>query len=268
MTDRTASDDGCADWLPLLAAYLDGELDAVHARDCERHVATCAACARDFQIMARVRRRLAIPEVVEPAPDRLRARVLASLAAERRGASALASDRLRPVATVRRLFDRMGQWAVLPSLAAAALAVVLFVAPRGEDELRGDLVGSHVRSLLATHLTDVATSDRHTVKPWFAGKVDFSPPVVDLVDRGFPLVGGRLDYVRGRVVAALVYRRHDHVINLFVWPGSEPGHEAATRDGYNLMRWGQTGLVFWAVSDLNPVELREFQEDFSEAAPR
>jgi anti-sigma factor RsiW len=131
--------------------------------------------------------------------------------------------------------------------------------------MQDQLVASHVRSLLAHHLVDVETSNRHVVKPWFNGKIDFAPPVIDLVDRGYPLAGGRLDYIDGRVVAAIVYHRRLHSINLFVRPAgglASPVGFTSRHDGYSIVRWTRGGLEFWAVSDIEPNELDQFRDIF------
>jgi len=132
--------------------------------------------------------------------------------------------------------------------------------PRSDIERQ--FVASHVRSLLADHLTDVASADRHSVKPWFAGKLDFAPPVIDLARDGFPLVGGRLDYIDGRVVAALVYRRQNHLINLFIAPGAGTAPTSTVQDGYQVMRWSSRGLSYASVSDLDATSAGEFRRLF------
>ena len=150
-------------------------------------------------------------------------------------------------------------------MAAAAVMVLALVpflrGPSTDELLTREVVSSHVRSLMATHLADVASSDHHTVKPWFAGKLDFSPPVEDLAKQGYPLVGGRLDYLENRPVAALVYQRQKHFINLFIWPAGSDSHVRAkmgSRQGYDLAYWTKSGMTYWVVSDLNSSELQEF----------
>ncbi len=127
-----------------------------------------------------------------------------------------------------------------------------------QDLVLDELVSSHIRSLMVEHLVDVVSSDQHTVKPWFSGKVDFSPPVKDLSADGFPLVGGRVDYVGGRPVAVIVYKRRLHIINVFIWPSANESGEGSrylVRQGYRLRRWTHGGLTFWAVSDVNDADL-------------
>jgi anti-sigma factor RsiW len=162
----------------------------------------------------------------------------------------------------------MGGGAGLAAAACAALFMINGVV--GQDQtLTSELVASHVRSLQLNHLIDVETSDQHVVKPWFNGKLDFSPPVVDLKDRGFPLVGGRLDYLDDRTVAAIVYRRGRHTINLFVWPGGRAAwrEHIHVRDGYDLRHWRQAGMTYWAVSDVNPADLALFETELRARTP-
>ncbi len=161
---------------------------------------------------------------------------------------------------------RFSWWAA--GLAASVVMVVsLGLAimnrpPRMEAEA-GEVLGSHLRSmqLEEKRLVDVVSTDQHTVKPWFEGKLDFAPPVWNMADRGYPLVGGRLDYLHGRPAAALVYQHGKHVINLFIWPGESGGGEADIQ-GYHLVKWSGQGMTFWAVSDVKPGDLEEFSVDF------
>ena len=269
MSGEAGREPRCSGWETLLNLYVDGELDAAHALQFEAHLAECASCAHQVERLRSVRLALAEPGLRLAAPDSLRLRVGNALAAESGNATA---PRARASAPSERLaaLGRIGRWSLAPSLAAVALAAALVVVtpPRKAEDLQAELVGSHVRSLLASHLTDVTTSDQHQVKPWFNGKVDFSPPVADMAARGFPLVGARLDYIDRKVVGALVYKRNQHVINLFVWPVTQEVARASASEGYNILGWTQAGLQFWAVSDLNPVELKQFREDISRQIPR
>ena len=243
----------CADMRELIPLYADGELDLARSLALERHLEGCAACT------AILKQHRALSQGVRGAPyhrasDTLRARLREQLAA--------ASPAVAPLA--RRGSRDWSRW-TLPVAASLALAVgvnVLLSTRAARNELDDQLVASHVRSLQAAHLNDVASSDQHTVKPWFSGKLDYSPPVRDLAQQDYPLTGGRLDYLAHRQVAALVYRHRKHVINLFVWPATD-GDEAPAahvRDGYSLVHWCKDRMEYWAVSDLNADELRAFAE--------
>jgi anti-sigma factor RsiW len=251
--------DQCSRFELMLHGFIDGELDAAHSFELEQHLATCPHCAAQLKRFQGLKKLVSQKGVRWRAPDHVRAQVLAAIEQE-------ASRQTRPVASVwDRGFGLVRQWLFVPSLAALAASLFLVLAPvQNHASIQDEVVASHVRSLLVDHLTDVATSDQHTVKPWFNGKIDFSPPVVDLVSQGFPLVGGRVDYIDARVVAALIYRHGGHLINVFVWPAA-PGATAATeRDGYNIENWSELGLTFWAVSDVAADDLGRFRENFVE----
>lgn len=253
----------------LLYAFLDRELDAAHTLRCEAHVAGCPACTAELNRLRAMRERLAEGDVAWRAPEALRTRILDALAQEedRRVAPRPMTKNPGGMAWLRKLATSWGGLPAGLALATSLAFAVVLTRPEPATDLAGQLVAGHVRSLLADHLTDVQTSDRHTVKPWFSGKVDFSPPVIDLSDRGFPLVGGRLDYIDGKVVAAVIYRRNKHLINLFVWPSDTHPPLSLAQGGYNILGWRQADLTFWAVSDLNVGELREFKDDFAERVP-
>jgi anti-sigma factor RsiW len=237
----------------LIDAAVDGELDLLARLSFDAHLADCPDCAAVYAARRQMVTRLRDHAERHVAPEALRARVLAALPNE-----ATPGNR-RPVIPRRWLVGG----ACGGSLAALAASLVLFLAaPSPPDLLDRDLVAAHIRSLMPDHLTDVASTDQHTVKPWFDGRLALSPPVPNLAEEGFPLIGGRLDYVDQHTAAALVYRRAKHVINLFVWtlPGA-PDHapDLDNRNGYNILRWVKNGEAYAAVSDVNRVDLEAFQ---------
>lgn len=252
----------CPDRITLLHGLVDGELDAVNSVAMEAHLKTCVGCASEQRRLEALRLRLGAPSLRRDAPAGLRDRIESQIGAE------LSPRRDRPF--VNRSASS-GTWKVGGVLLAMAASLALvFVSPQVTTmAVQDQIVASHVRSLLANHLTDVATSDRHVVKPWFNGRIDFAPPVFELAAQGFPLVGGRLDYIDGRVVPAVVYKRRLHTINLFVQPAgsfASPVGIVTRREGYSLIRWTQGGLEYWAISDIDPGELQQFEHAFEQAA--
>ncbi len=235
----------CAELDPLLHGYLDGEFDLGRSLEIECHLEACRACAARFRALKDLRRALQAPELYQRAPTHLRQRIRAAMPGKRR----------------RR-------W--VPALAAAmvllgvSLGVVLGLRlNRGEDFLTREAVAGHVRSLLPDRpIVDVVSADTHTVKPWFHGHVDFAPPVRDLADQGYPLRGGRVEFLDNQKVAVLVYQRRKHVINLFVWPqaGSEVAPQEQTYQGYVVLHWVRDGFTYWAVSDMSSEGLQRFAD--------
>jgi anti-sigma factor RsiW len=236
--------------------YLDGELGLVMTLEIEGHLKECSSCSQVYKSHQALRTAIRTGAPYFKAPAAMQKRIQSAV----RKAS--------KVERVPRALPWMSTWSWAGAAAALALVVLLFwrMAPMGsrtsaEDSVTQEVIASHIRSLMASHLTDVPSSDHHTVKPWFNGKLDFSPPVPDFANEGFGLVGGRLDYLDGRSVAALIYQRQKHFINLFVWPATgrvSVGEKAITRQGYNLLHWKQSGMNYWVVSDLNRGELEQF----------
>jgi anti-sigma factor RsiW len=250
----------CQQAKPFMGPYADGELDAATILELDQHLENCPACMLEWRALGSLKQTLKQDALFFAAPEELRRRIKSAL-----------PSRAQAVAQ-----PSAWKWKWLMAAACGAAACLALLAgmtlgrPSAEQQLARELVSSHVRSLMGSHALDVASTDQHTVKPWFNGKLDFSPPVRDLASREFPLLGGRLDYLGGRGVAALVFQRHKHLINLFIWPTREADSNptfVGAGQGYHLIHWLGSGMTFWAVSDLNEKELMEFAQAFAAEAP-
>jgi anti-sigma factor RsiW len=243
----------CQTTQEFIHAYVDGELDLARSLEVEQHMQECQVCASIYRNQTALRSAFKDTSLYHSAPAKLEKRIRSSLRSEAQSEVGRRSFGWRwlPVATALILLLGFVIWQAVPGLH-----------PSGDELLAQELVSNHVRSLqLESHRTDVISSDQHTVKPWFDGKLDFAPPVKDFSSQGFPLIGGRLEYLNNRAVAALIYQRQKHFINLYIWPAEQSNatSEAATkRQGYNLLHWTNSGMNYWAISDLNGVELHEF----------
>ena len=244
----------CSEKEQLLHGYFDGELDLVSSLEMEEHLKTCAECALDLRSQQTIRGALRSARLYENAPQRLEDRIRAGVSAK-----TAATGTVMPAPKQRP----WGQWLG----AAAVIALIVFGAQivissrrassNSEELIAQEVVESHVRSLQLNHLMDVPSTDQHTVKPWFDGKLDFAPPVNDFSQQGFPLTGGRLDFIDHHNAAALVYMRRKHIINVFIWPQETKADEPSrteTINGYNIVHWDEGGFHYWIISDVSATD--------------
>ncbi|MBL8540779.1 MAG: anti-sigma factor [Betaproteobacteria bacterium] len=258
----------CREARELFPAHVDRELGLPEAIEMDRHLHACPQCQEEFMEQSRVRAAVKKHVTYYHAPGDLAARIATALPAEDR---TLASSRRREWRwSVSATW--LGLGGALAGVVALVWSALLYQALPSADEMVGDqIVASHVRSLMASHIADVTSSDQHTVKPWFSGKLDFSPTVGDFTELGFPLVGGRLDYVDHRTVAALVYRHRQHLVNVYVWPSAVHDTGAVrtqSRQGYHLVNWAGGGMAYWVISDLNAKELMQLVDALRGQAPK
>jgi anti-sigma factor RsiW len=255
----------CANCLEMLGTYIDGELPTDEAAQVREHLQSCADCVREhrrlLETSSLVRGRLMRYE----APDVLKARIRAGLISAPREIEPHAANLPR-----RQRRDWMRGLAAAAVVAVVSSALTVFAVRQGgpDASVADQVLTSHIRSLMPGHLTDVASNDQHNVKPWFNGRVNVSPAVPRLDSVGFPLIGGRLDYIDGHSAASVVYTRRQHVINVFSWPTSDEseGTTMSTSNGYHLIRSRKNGVEMWFVSDLNISELQDFAQRFERAS--
>jgi anti-sigma factor RsiW len=240
----------CDSALLLLDSYLDDELDADLKAQILEHLASCSSCTEAHARLLDLRTRIRVQAPYYRASAGLRERIRVSV--RRANRKAMTPWRWLAIAAT-----------ILLAVSAAWNIALVRTRSSGEDLIAQDVISDHLRSLMGSHLLDVPSSDQHTVKPWFNGKLDFSPDVQDLSAQGFPLIGGRIDYVGGHAVAALVYKRRQHTINVFTWPSTAAGGALEfSRNGYHVIHRDKGGMTWWVVSDLNEGELHQFETSY------
>ena len=257
---------GCTQTRSLLHGHVDNELDFASVIAVDEHLQSCVACKKIYDQHSALRSVVRQHTTYYTAPAAVADRIRAKIGAPAR----VPAKAVKP----RQQWFLRGQWLQLGTAVAATAAVTWVTAlqlnsPSQDDAISEQVIAGYARSVLTGHATDVATFDQHTVKPWLSSKLDFSPPVTDLTTAGFPLVGGRLDYLDKRPVAALVYRRRQHLINVFVWPYSKSEKPASMQNlskrGYYLVHWADAGMTYWAISDAAPADLKTFAETYASA---
>lgn len=246
----------CSESLKLIGAYVDRELDLRSAMEFERHAGQCDKCGQALEQAKALSHALKNDQLYHQTPSSLRAHIALMLADQAVDKPAERKSSLHSTIS-------LSWWSYglsLASVAVLSLALSLQLSkPSADIQISGEVMSSHVRSLMEGHLADVVSTDQHTVKPWFAGRLAYSPPVNDFSSQGYPLVGGRLDFIDQRPVSALIYRHNKHIINVYVWPDMSRGRaETLSLDGFNLVKVSKSGMIFWIISDLNTKELNVF----------
>ena len=273
----------CEEATKLMDGYLDSELDPITSQKIEQHLRECPKCDQAYKIHGSLIRVIGNATPYYKVPAELREQIQSSLrdavGAKDKGGSGQPGQLSvpRPQGERRPVLSHVPwNWlALAAAIMSGALITAVFLprmrAPNADQFLATQLIASHVRSLMANHLMDVPSSDQHTVKPWLDAKLDFAAPVADLSSQGFPLIGGRLDYLNNHSVAALVYQKRKHFINLFIWPTTPEDSTAQTmveREGYHLVHWSDGDFTYWAVSDVNPSDLQNFKQLFEQQTAR
>jgi anti-sigma factor RsiW len=258
----------CSATRNLLHPYIDRELDAAAAARIDEHLQGCAECRKTFDEHASLARAVGKNATYYQASPELAVRIRQNIDAPSPRTPAPETPRRRMPPDWRRWFQ-LGV-AVAATVVVTMTATLYLSSLNADEALPAQIVNAHARAVLTNHQTDVASSDQHTVKPWLSSKLDFSPPVIDLTTTGFPLRGGRIDYVEGRLAAVLIYTHRQHMIDLYIWPDARSQlvmnlSRTASKNGFNMVHWNRAGMTYWAISDVNASDLQAFAHHYANA---